>query len=237
MRKKISNGGAFPMQKHRLLAIFVILILIILVEVLMLRSCNTDSDLSTGTPQMTSSPTTVPATSVPTESPAPTQLPATSAPTLTPVPTEAPATPQPTPDPTATPAPTPTPSYGMEISRGSFSSSTGTAMNMSVNWVAYDDGSGNAVIALTGTVTSYSLQLTSLYDAVTLELAGYSATCNTQSIYLEDSVGQTTSPLFYTKLTVPLGTCADMTVTWKYGGSYSGVDLPTITATGYVYTQ
>lgn len=227
------------MQKRRLIAIFVILILIIAVEVLMLRSCSFDPDFAASAPQMTPSPTTIPATPVPTETPAPTQLPATSAPTAPPVyePTQAPATPQPTPEPTDTPAPTPTPSYGMEISRGSFSSSTGTSMNMNVNWVAYDDGSGNAVIALTGTVTSYSLQLTSLYDAVTIELDGYSTTCNTQSIYLEDGVGQTTSPLFYTKITVPLGTCADMTATWKYGGSYSGVDLPTIAATGYVYTQ
>lgn len=226
------------MQKRRLIAIFVILILIITVEVLMLRRCSFDPDISNGEPQMTASPTTVPATPIPTETPVPTQPPATPAPTQPPVvyePTQAPATP--TPKPTDTPAPTATPSYGMEISRGSFSSSTGTSMNMNVNWVAYDDGSGNAVIALTGTVTSYSLQLTTLYDAVTLEMDGYSTTCNTQSIYLEDGVGQTTSPLFYTKLTVPLGTCADMTATWKYGGSYSGVDLPTVTATGYIYTQ
>lgn len=226
------------MQKRRLIAIFVILILIITVEVLMLRRCSFDPDISNGEPQMTASPTTVPATPVPTETPVPTQPPATPAPTQPPVvydPTPVPATP--TPKPTDTPAPTATPSYGMEISRGSFSSSTGTSMNMNVSWVAYDDGSGNAVIALTGTVTSYSLQLTNIYDGVTLEMDGYSTTCNTQSIYLEDGTGQTTSPLFYTKLTVPLGTCADMTATWKYGGSYSGVDLPTVTATGYIYTQ
>lgn len=226
------------MQKRRLIAIFVLLILIIAVELLLLRSCNSRIDTADLKPQMTPSPTTVPATPVPTETPAPTQPPATPLPTQPPVvyePTQAPATA--TPKPTDTPAPTATPSYGMEISRGSFSSSTGTSMNMNVNWVAYDDGSGNAVISLTGTVTSYSLQLASLYDAVTLEMDGYSTTCNTQSIYLEDGVGQTTSPLFYTKLTVPLGTCADMTATWKYGGSYSGVDLPTVTATGYVYTQ
>lgn len=226
------------MQKRRLIAIFVILVLIITVEVLMLRSCSFDRETADSAPQMTASPTTVPATPVPTETPVPTQPPATPAPTQPPVvyePTPVPATP--TPKPTDTPAPTATPSYGMEISRGSFSSSTGTPMNMTVSWVAYDDGNGNAVISLTGTVTSYSLQLTNIYDGVTLEMDGYSTTCNTQSIYLEDGVGQTTSPLFYTKLTVPLGTCADMTATWRYGGSYSGVDLPTVTATGYIYTQ
>lgn len=226
------------MQKRRLIAIFVILVLIITVEVLMLRSCSFDRETADSAPQMTASPTTVPTTPVPTETPVPTQPPATPAPTQPPVvyePTPVPATP--TPKPTDTPAPTATPSYGMEISRGSFSSSTGTPMNMTVSWVAYDDGNGNAVISLTGTVTSYSLQLTNIYDGVTLEMDGYSTTCNTQSIYLEDGVGQTTSPLFYTKLTVPLGTCADMTATWRYGGSYSGVDLPTVTATGYIYTQ
>lgn len=228
------------MPKRRLIILFIILILIILVEVLMLRRCTFEPEIVDTQPQATISPTTVPATPDPSATPVPTQIPATPAPTAPPVvyePTQAPATPTPSPNPTDTPAPTTTPSYGMEISRGSFSSSTGTAMNMNVSWVAYDDGNGNAVISLTGTVTSYSLRLTGLYDAVTLELDGYSTTCNTQSIHLEDGVGQTTSPLFYTKLTVPLGTCADMTATWNYGGSYGGVDLPTVTASGYVYTQ
>lgn len=227
------------MQKRRLIAVFVILILIIVVEALMLRSCSgSKADIPANEPQMTASPTTAPITPAPTETPVPTQSPATPAPTQAPVisePTPAPATA--TPKPTDTPAPTATPSYGMEISRGSFSSSTGTSMNMTVNWVAYDDGNGNAVISLTGTVTSYSLQVMGLYDAVTLEMGDYSTTCNTEGIYLDSGVGQTTSPLFYTKITVPLGTCADMTATWKYGGSYSGVDLPTVTATGYIYTQ
>ncbi len=221
-----------------LVSIFVILILIITVEVLMLRRCSFDPDIGTGEPQMTASPTTAPATPEPSATPEPTQAPTTPRPTDPPaeyVPTQAPATA--TPQPTDAPAPTATPSYGMEISRGSFSSSTGTSMNMNVNWVAYDDGSGNAVIAVIGTVTSYSLQLTNLYDSVSIELNGYSTTCNSQSIYLESGSGQTTSPLFYTKLTVPLGTCADMNVSWRFGGSYSGVDLPTVTASGYVYTQ
>ena len=204
----------------------------------MLARCTgapSDADVE---PQMTPSPTTAVITPAPTATSAPTEPPAaaTAAP-ATEIPITPAPTPEPTPDPTDTPAPTATPSYGTVIAEGRFSSDTGTSMNMNVNWVAYDDGSGSAVIALTGTVTSYSLQLASLYDAVTLEMAGYSVTCNTRSIYLEDGVGQTTSPLFYTTLTVPIGTSADMTAVWRYGGSYSGVSLETVTATGYIYTS
>lgn len=226
------------MQKRRLILTFFLLLLVILAELFMLARCTGSPSDRTDTPQMTTSPTAAVFTPAPTVTPAPTEPPAAATPAP---PTEPPATPaptpEPTPEPTDTPAPTSTPSYGTVIAEGRFSSDTGTSMNMNVNWVAYDDGSGNAVIALTGTVTSYSLQLTSLYDAVTLEMAGYSVTCNTRSIYLEDGVSQTTSPLFYTTLTVPLGTSADMTATWRYGGSYSGVSLDTVTATGYIYTS
>lgn len=226
------------MQKRRLILTFFLLILVILAEIFMLVRCTGNPSDQTDSPQMTASPTAVIVTQAPTATPTPTEPPAaaTAAP-ATEIPTTPAPTPDPTPDPTDTPAPTATPSYGIVIAEGSFSSDTGTSMNMNVNWVAYDDGSGSAVIALTGTVTSYSLQLASLYDSVTLEMAGYSVTCNTRSIYLEDGVGQTTSPLFYTTLTVPLGTCADMTAVWRYGGSYSGVSLETVTAAGYIYTS
>lgn len=226
------------MQKRRLILTFLLLFLIILVEIFMLVRCTGSPSAQSDTPQMTTSPTAAVFTPAPTATPAPTEPPAaaTAAP-ATELPTTPAPTPEPTPDPTDTPAPTATPSYGTVIAEGRFSSDTGTSMNMNVNWVAYDDGSGNAVIALTGTVTSYSLQLANLYDAATLEMAGYSVTCNTRSIYLVDGVGQTTSPLFYTTLTVPLGICADMTAVWRYGGSYSGVSLDTVTATGYIYTS
>jgi hypothetical protein len=117
--------------------------------------------------------------------------------------------------------------------QGSFSSDTGTAMNMNISWTAFDTGDGNAVVAITGTVTSYSLQLTTIYDGVTVDFAGYTATCNTSSVQIAEN-NYTVSPLFYTTITVPLNTAGTMNVSWRYGGSYGGTTLDTVTASGYV---
>lgn len=225
------------MKQRRLLIVFVVLILIIVLELVLLSQCSRQPETDILQPQMTPSPTADLSTPAPTETPAPTPTPTPTTPPATDPPATPQPTPTPTPEPTDTPAPTATPSYGAEISRGSFSSDTGTSMNMNVEWVAYDNGSGNAVIAVTGTVSSYSLQLMGLYDAATIEMAGYSTTCDTRSIYINEDTARVTSPLFHTTLTVPLGTCDDLTVSWRYGGTYSGVSLPTVDASGYVYTQ
>jgi hypothetical protein len=226
-------------KKGRLVLIFAILIAIVVLEISLLSRCSRAASGETAQGLMTPSPTQViitPAptpepTAEPTDSPAPTGTPA---PTVSPAPTETPE-PSPTPTPEPTAAPTATPSYGTVVAQGSFSSETGTAMNMNVSWVAYDTGDGNAVVAVTGTVTSYSMQLTTIYNGVTVDLAGYSATCNTSPIYIEEN-NYTVSPLFYTTVTVPLGTAGDMSVSWRYGGSYGGTALDTVTASGYVYT-
>jgi hypothetical protein len=119
------------------------------------------------------------------------------------------------------------------VAQGSFSSETGTAMNMNVSWVAFDAGDGTAVVAITGTVSSYSLQLTTIYNGAVVDFAGYSATTNTSSVMIEED-NYTVSPLFYTTVTVPLGTAGTMNITWNYGGSYGGTVLDTVTASGYV---
>lgn len=236
---KNAQGVLSIMKKRRLILIFAALIAIIALEALLLSRCSR-RDSSAGTqaqPQQTPSSTFAVSTPepsaapIPADTPVPTQIP-TAPPTQAPTPTAAP-TPSPTPAPT--PEPTATPSYGTVVAQGSFSSSTGTSMNMNVSWVAYDDGAGNAVVAVTGTVTSYSLRLATLYSSVSIDFAGYTATCNSSGVTIDEDV-YTVSPLFYTTVTVPLGTAGDMNVSWRYGGSYSGVALDSVTAGGYVYT-
>ncbi len=222
-------------MKKRVIAL-IVLIFIVLLEAILLAHCSRQRAQEAAAPkepQATQSPElhiVTPAPEQPAEltpSPAP-------APTAEPTPTPAPSpTPTAEPTPSPTPEPTATPSYGTVIAQGTFSSDTGTAMNMNIEWVAYDNGSGNAVIAVTGTVTSYSLQLTDIWQGAQIEFAEYSAAADTRSIFLEGD-DRVESPLFYTTLTVPRGTAGDMTVTWRYGGSYSGVTLDTVTATGYV---
>ena len=229
------------MKFKRFTVILLVLLVVIILEVLLLTRCGSD-DKKPEAPVMTPSPTavlsapepvvTVPPTPEIIMTPPPTLPPVTQAPS-TPAPTPAP-TPDPTPKPTATPAPTALPSYGTYLNSGSFSSDTGTKLNMHIEWTAYDDGNGNAVIAVTGSVSSYSLYLASIYDGATITLGDYSTTSTTRAINQDDSAGLSTNPIFLTTLKVPLGTSGDMTVSWRYGGTYSGISLPTIDASGYV---
>lgn len=229
------------MKFKRFFVILLVLLVVIILEVLLLTRCGSGSK-APEPPVMTPSPTADLSTPEPAETSLPTpEILMTPPPTLPPV-TQAPAappptpdpTPEPTPEPTATPAPTALPTYGTYLNSGSFSSDTGTKLNMHIDWTAYDDGNGNAVIAVTGSVSSYSLYLASIYDGATISLGSYSTTSTTRAINQDDSAGLSTNPIFLTTLTVPLGTSGDMTVSWRYGGSYSGVDLPFIEATGFV---
>lgn len=230
------------MKSKRFIVILLILLVVVALEVLLLTRCGSEEKLPEP-PVMTPSPTTVISTPAPAATIAPTPIilmtppptlpPVTQAPVTAPDPTPDP-TPEPTPKPTATPAPTALPSYGTYLNSGSFSSDTGTKLNMHIDWTAYDDGNGNAVIAVTGSISSYSLYLASIYDGATITLDGHSTTSTTRAINQDDSAGLSTNPIFLTTLTVPLGTSGDMTVSWRYGGTYSGVSLPTIEATGFV---
>lgn len=227
------------MKTKRFITILLVLLAVVVLELLLLTRCGSE-EKKPEAPLMTPSPTADLSTPAPTETPAPTpEITMTPTPTTPPA-TQAPATatpkptPSPTPDPTATPAPTALPSYGTYLNSGSFSSDTGTKLNMQIEWIAYDNGNGNTVLAVTGSVSSYSLYLASIYDGATIRLGDYSTTITTRAINQDDNSGPSTNPIFLTTLTVPKGTEGDMTVVWRYGGTYSGVSLPTIEASGYV---
>lgn len=158
------------------------------------------------------------------EIPAPAQVPATAVPTAESMPTAIPATA--TPAPTAEPTPTPVPS-----SSGSCASSTGTALDLNVDWSTQDLGNGTVRVYVTGRISSYTLDVTN--TSVTVDLAGHSTVCQVGSILIEQDV-YTVTDLFSTYLDVPAGTAGTLTVDWAFNGSYSGVDLPHIVAAGTV---
>ncbi len=70
---------------------------------------------------------------------------------------------------------------------------------------------------------------------MSISFAGYSASCTSNNI--DVSSGPAVSSLFSTSLTVPTGTAGTMDVVWNYNGEYSGVSLPTVTASDYVFTD
>lgn len=240
------------MKKAGIVALVVVLVLVIGAELFLftrLKGCVAEQVASNGTQsgtaavmpeqnvsgqsapvaesvQMTAPPPEQPPAIVVTDVPVPTLAPATPVPTLPPepAPTLVPATP--TPVPTAAPTPTAVPS-----STGSFSSATGTALDMTVDWSTEDLGTGTTRVYVTGRIGSYSLNVMS--TSVTVTLAGQSTTCPVGAILIAEG-NYTVTDLFSASLDVPSGAVGTMTVDWAFNGSYSGVDLPHITAQGTV---
>ncbi len=200
------------------------------------RSTAAVSETMPPAPVITAPPVSYTSPPIPTAPPA-TQPPQASAPpadTATPMPTPS-ATPMPSAPPTeAPPTPAPvTPPPGTTVSSGSASSSTGTNLNMSISWQAVDMGGGTTRVTVSGSVTSYSLQVIS--EPVTVSVAGYSTTVMGSAVNVPDGTTSLTSTsLFSTTIDVPSGTVGDLTATWNFQGSYSGVSLPTVTASGYM---
>ena len=107
---------------------------------------------------------------------------------------------------------------------------------MSVTWSAHDNGDGTTTLTVSGDISSYSLTVGTLYSAASIDLAGYGVVCDTQGATVSSDAGLAVNHLFTTSFTVPTGIAGTMTVSWRFGGSYSGVQLPYITASGYVST-
>lgn len=139
--------------------------------------------------------------------------------------------PKPTAAPTKKPDPTAVP--GTSLGSGSFSSNTGTALNMSVSWEARDQGNGKSRIYINGSVNSYTLSVMS--QPVSISYSDYSTSLMGSSIDVSTD-GMKNTSLFSTYMDVPTGTEGTMTVTWKYNGTYHDVKLETVTASGSVHT-
>lgn len=234
------------MKTQRIVILLLVLVLIVGLEVVMMSRCTREDGPEAAVP--TAEPTAPVETVQPVETTTqptlpPVQVGVTSPPsnpggntqsstnTQTSTATKAPT---PTQAPTPTPAPTQPPTSGTVVASNSFSSDTGTGLNLNISWQAADQGNGTTRVYVTGKVSSYSLDVGS--RSVSISLGGYSTSVTGSSISVPDG-GMQTNQLFYTYLDVPTGTDGNMSVSWAFKGSYSGTDLPTIDATGYVYTD
>ena len=178
------------------------------------------------TPVPVSTPTDTPEpTELPDFTPAPTATP-TQMPPVTPSPTSAP-----TPSPTPTPTPVPTLPPVLADASGSFRSDTGTELNLRVDWKLYSEG-GEQKLRVELYALSYSLYTAPLMGALTLNVDGRTYTADSPAIAY-DGNGQVSTHLGTFSVDAPAG-AAGVTVTWHYGGSYSGVALEDITASGTV---
>lgn len=150
---------------------------------------------------------------------------ATPSPTPTPIPTPSP---RPTPTPTPTPAPTPTPEPAAVS--GSFRSDSGTKLNILVEWKAYPAAGGGYRLAVDVSAESYSFYTDALYNSIAITVGGTTYALNSPKVSYEGN-DLAVTPLVSQSAEVSSG-AVPITVTWNYKGTYSGVEIESITASG-----
>ena len=117
---------------------------------------------------------------------------------------------------------------GTVVASGSFTSRTGTQLNLLVNWLVQSDGYGQKTLYVDVNATSYSLY--SNGGGVELTVNGMVYTANASSVNYGGS-SLVTNRL--ASFTVPgVSGAVSLNAVWHFNGSYSGVALGDIRASG-----
>ncbi|MEG2214854.1 MAG: hypothetical protein RRY09_04480 [Oscillospiraceae bacterium] len=195
-----------------------LLLLVVIALFIVLRSCAADKPAATPTP-----------TSVSTEQPG-------AAVTDVPTPTQAPReTAEPTP--VSTPEPTPEPTPAAVDAFGSFKSETGAGIELVADWSATGTGDGKAIVIVTLSVESYSLQCRDIWNGATVVIDGSPHSVTTAAVDYDGSdVGK--NELGSINVTLPLAADGSLNVpvsaTWNFKGSYGDQTFSSISASGNI---
>ena len=175
------------------------------------------------------------------ETPQPTPAIAPStAPTATPVPaTQVPTqAPTPTPIPTATPEPVqPVIPQGEVIGSGSFTSDTGTPLNLRADWTATVLDAERVEVTVNVYLVSYQIEVRELYNAVNVSVGDQYASENSPALKWENNTKlETLLASTVHTLSLPSGSSASfpLAAQYQFGGTYSKVDLPVIECGGTI---
>ena len=198
--------------------IFALLMLIVIVIalVIVLRSCSAGGETAgsaspdAGTVTTGALESAVPPTGTPADRPSDTP--------------EPPSSPSPTPSPTPSPSPSPTPPASAS---GSISSDTGTSLNIVADWTL-----SGSTLTVEVSAESYRLQSVGAPNAGWVSVNGVEHFFNTQEINYEGPE-QGRSPLG--SVTIEgVSAPAQIEVVWLFRGSYGGVELERISASGSI---
>ncbi len=119
---------------------------------------------------------------------------------------------------------------GGVISSGSFMSSTGTSLNIIVNWYATADMFGNRALQVIVSASSGNLMAGSLPNGVELNVNGMVYTSANNAVNYMGG-GMTTNTL--ASFTIPnVYGSVSITAVWHFNGTYSGVPIGSIYASG-----
>ena len=155
------------------------------------------------------------------------------APTATPT-----ATPTPTPIPTATTEPVqPVIPQGEVIGSGSFTSDTGTPLNLRADWTATVLDSERVEVTVNVYLVSYQIEVRELYNAVNVSVGDQYASENSPAIKWENNTRlETLLASTVHTLSLPSGSSASfpLAAQYQFGGTYSKVELPVIECGGTI---
>jgi|GEM_PF-3261097 len=116
----------------------------------------------------------------------------------------------------------------VKTSTGNFSSNTGTALNLVVNWKAATRPTGEIDITFDIGVSSYAFYTDSLPNGILLTVEDAAYTLTSAAVAYDGQTLKTTTLATYTATLPPDTQTADVSVKWNYSGAYSGVDIGNI---------
>ena len=117
---------------------------------------------------------------------------------------------------------------GTAVASGSFTSSTGTQLNILVNWLVQSDGAGQKTMYVDVNSTSYSLY--SNGGAVELTVNGMLYTATASSVNYGGS-SMVTNRL--ASFVIPgVSGAVSLNAAWHFNGTYSGVHIGAVRANG-----
>ena len=233
------------MSKGRIKAVLFIIVFLLVIAVAVNLLLNMQSERKadaapTNDPYantVTPSIETQPALETPQPTPA---IAPSTAPTATPVPaTQVPTqAPTPTPVPTATPEPVqPVIPQGEVIGSGSFTSDTGTPLNLRADWTATVLDAERVEVTVNVYLVSYQIEVRELYNAVNVSVGDQYASENSPAIKWENNTKlETLLASTVHTLSLPSGSSASfpLAAQYQFGGTYSKVDLPVIECGGTI---
>lgn len=193
-----------------------------------------DPYANTVTPSVETQPSVI-ETAQPTPAIAPSTVPTATPVPATPVPTQTPA---PTPVPTATPEPVqPVIPQGEVIGSGSFTSDTGTPLNLRADWTATVLDAERVEVTVNVYLVSYQIEVRELYNAVNVSVGDQYASADSPAIKWENNTKlETLLASTVHTLSLPSGSSASfpLAAQYQFGGTYSKVDLPVIECGGTI---
>jgi len=132
---------------------------------------------------------------------------------------------------TEEPTETTAPIDGDKTNSGQFTSSTGTGLELIVDWTTYASSDGTKMVRFDVSISSFSINVGSRMDGVHITMDGVTKSFDSADVTW--SGGKTTHLLASCTMEMS-GDSADVNVAWDFRGTYSDTPLEQVIASGTV---